>query len=47
MKSYSLAKLLEVVIIPALWITLRMLFFSGILATVFGFIVGIVLVLTD
>ena len=47
MKSYSLTKLLEVVIIPALWITLRMLFFSGILATVFGFIVGIVLVLTD
>ncbi|WP_434796887.1 methionine ABC transporter permease [Terrisporobacter vanillatitrophus] len=47
MKSYSLAKLLEIVIIPALWATLRMLFFSGILATVFGFIIGIVLVLTD
>lgn len=47
MKNYSLAKLLQVVIIPALWATLRMLFLSGVLATILGFIVGIVLVLTD
>lgn len=47
MKNYSLAKLLEIVIIPALWATLRMLFLSGIMATVLGFIIGILLVLTD
>lgn len=47
MKNYSLAKLLEIVIIPALWATLRMLFLSGIMATVLGFIIGILLVITD
>ena len=34
-------------ILPSLWATLKMLAISGILSVIFGFIVGVILILTD
>ncbi len=45
--NYSLDQIFQILILPAVWVTLRMVFLSGIFATILGFVIGIVLVLTE
>ena len=45
--DYSLLQLFEVLIGPALLATLRMVFLAGVLGTLFGFVIGVVLAVTD
>ncbi|MCB6646741.1 ABC transporter permease [[Clostridium] scindens] len=40
-------QIFEMLILPSLWATLKMLAISGILSVIFGFIVGVILILTD
>ena len=45
--NYSLGQIFETLIVPALWVTLQMVFWSGVFGTILGFVIGIVLVLTE
>ena len=45
--NYSLEQIFQMLIWPAVGVTLKMVFLSGIFATVLGFIIGIVLVITE
>ena len=45
--NYSLGQIFQMLILPAVWVTLKMVFLSGIFATILGFVVGIVLVITE
>ena len=47
LKNYTMQQILEMLILPSLWATLKMLAISGILSVIFGFIVGVILILTD
>ncbi len=44
--NYSFEQILEMLILPAVFDTLKMVFLSGIFGTILGFIIGIVLVVT-
>ena len=43
----GLGEIFQLLIVPAFFATLRMLVISGVLSTVFGFFLGIVLVITE
>lgn len=45
--NYSFWQLCQMLIIPAFFATLKMLVISGILSTIFGFIFGVILVVTE
>ena len=47
LKNYTMKQIFEMLILPSLWATLKMLAISGILSVIFGFIVGVILILTD
>ena len=47
LKNYAMQQIFEMLILPSLWATLKMLAISGILSVIFGFIVGVILILTD
>ena len=47
LKNYTMQQIFEMLILPSLWATLKMLAISGILSVIFGFIVGVILILTD
>ena len=44
--DYSLDQIFQILILPAVWVTLKMVFLSGVFGTLLGFIIGIVLVVT-
>ncbi len=44
--DYSLDQIFQILILPAVWVTLKMVFLSGVFGTILGFIIGIVLVVT-
>lgn len=44
--DYSIEQIFQTLILPAFWVTLKMVFWSGVLGTILGFIIGIVLVIT-
>lgn len=45
--NYSFWQLCQMLIIPAFFATLKMLVISGIMSTIFGFIFGVILVITE
>ena len=45
--NYTLAEIFQMLILPAVGVTLKMVFLSGLFATVLGFAIGIVLVVTQ
>lgn len=47
LESFSLEQIFEVLILPAVWVTLKMVFLSGVFGTILGFIIGIILVVTE
>ena len=47
LKNYSTLKIIDMLIMPALISTLKMLFISGLLSVFFGFFIGVALVMTD
>ena len=47
LKNFTFQQIFQMLVIPAILATLKMLIISGILATVFGFFIGVVLVITE
>ncbi len=47
LENYTLAEIFQMLILPAVGVTLKMVFLSGLFATVLGFAIGIVLVVTQ
>lgn len=47
LNNYTFLQLCQMLIIPAFFATLKMLVISGILSTIFGFIFGVILVVTE
>ena len=47
LNNFTFAQLCEMLIVPAFLATLRMLFISGVLSTILGFVVGVVLTITE
>ncbi len=47
LENYTLAQIFQMLILPAVGVTLKMVFLSGLFATVLGFAIGIVLVVTQ
>ena len=47
LNNYTFLQLCQMLIVPAFFATLKMLVISGILSTIFGFIFGVILVVTD
>ena len=47
LSNYSIDQIFQMLILPAVLVTLKMVFLSGIFATILGFIIGIVLVITE
>lgn len=47
LNNYTFLQLCQMLIIPAFFATLKMLVISGILSTIFGFIFGVILVITE
>ncbi len=47
LKNYSFWQICEMLVLPALLATLKMLLIAGILSTIFGFFIGVLLVLTE
>ncbi len=45
--NYTLEQIFQMLIWPAVGVTLKMVFLSGIYATILGFVIGIVLVITE
>ncbi len=45
--DYSLDQIFQILILPAVWVTLKMVFLAGIFGTILGFIIGIILVITE
>ncbi len=45
--NYTLEQIFQMLILPAVGVTLKMVFLSGIYATILGFVIGIVLVITE
>ena len=45
--TYSFDQILQMFVLPAVWVTLKMVFLSGVFGTILGFIIGIVLVVTE
>ena len=47
LKNYTFLQLCQMLVVPAFFATLKMLLISGILSTIFGFIFGVILVVTE
>lgn len=47
LNNYTFLQLCQMLIIPAFFATLKMLVISGIMSTIFGFIFGVILVITE
>lgn len=47
LNNYTFLQLCQMLIVPAFFATLKMLVISGILSTIFGFIFGVILVVTE
>ncbi len=47
LENYTLLEIFQMLILPAVGVTLKMVFLSGLFATVLGFAIGIVLVVTE
>lgn len=47
LSRYSFAQIFQMLILPAIFDTLKMLVISGLLSVVFGFVIGVVLVVTE
>ena len=47
LSRYSFGQIFNMLILPAIFDTLRMLFISGILSVAFGFVIGVTMVLTE
>ena len=47
LNNYTFLQLCQMLIVPAFFATLRMLVISGIMSTIFGFIFGVILVITE
>ena len=47
LKNYTVSQLCQMLIVPAFFATLKMLVISGIMSTIFGFIFGVILVITE
>lgn len=47
LSNYSLEQIFQMLILPAIGATLKMVFLSGIFGTILGFIIGVVLVITE
>ena len=47
LKNYTFLHLCQMLIVPAFFATLKMLVISGIMSTIFGFIFGVILVITE
>ncbi len=47
LKNFTFAQICQMIIVPAFFDTLKMLLISGILSTLFGFIFGVVLIVTE
>ena len=47
LKNYTFLQLYQMLIVPAFFATLKMLVISGIMSTIFGFIFGVILVITE
>ncbi len=45
--NYTLEQIFQTLILPAIWVTLKMVFLSGLYATIIGFVIGIVLAVTE
>lgn len=47
LKNYSFAQIFDMLILPAVGDTIRMLVFASLLSTFFGFFIGVILILTE
>ncbi len=47
LKNFTFAQICQMIIVPAFFDTLKMLLISGILSTVFGFVFGVILIITE
>lgn len=47
LKNFTFAQICQMIIVPAFFDTLKMLLISGILSTIFGFVFGVVLIVTE
>ncbi len=47
LKNFTFAQICQMIIVPAFFDTLKMLLISGILSTVFGFVFGVILTVTE
>lgn len=47
LNNYTFLQLCQMLIVPAFFATLKMLVISGIMSTIFGFIFGVILVITE
>ncbi|MBA4698343.1 methionine ABC transporter permease [Faecalicatena contorta] len=47
LKNYTFLQICQMLIIPAFFATLKMLLISGVLSTIFGFFLGVILILTE
>lgn len=47
LNNYTFLQLCQILIVPAFFATLKMLVISGIMSTIFGFIFGVILVITE
>lgn len=47
LKNFTFGQICEMLIVPAFFATLRMLVISGILSTIFGFVFGVILIITE
>ena len=45
--NFTFSEIVKMLIVPAFFATLRMLIISGILSTLFGFFLGVLLVITE
>ncbi|GFI51349.1 methionine ABC transporter permease [Lachnospiraceae bacterium 62-26] len=47
LKNFTFAQICQMIIVPAFFDTLKMLLISGILSTIFGFVFGVILIVTE
>ena len=47
LQNYTFWEICKLLIIPAFFATLKMLFIAGIIATAIGFVLGVILVVTE
>lgn len=47
LKNFTFAQICQLIIVPAFFDTLKMLLISGILSTIFGFVFGVILIVTE